>query len=82
VRYPGQIKPGSVSNEIVQHHDWLPTFLELAGNKTVVEDLKKGIHQPRLHHLWGDCDHDEVQRDVRQFPEDSEAQYVHGRSSH
>ena len=43
VRYPGKIKPGSVSNEIVQHHDWLPTFLELAGNKTVVEDLKKGV---------------------------------------
>jgi arylsulfatase len=43
VRYPGKIKPGSVSNEIVQHHDWLPTFLELAGNKGVVEDLKKGV---------------------------------------
>ena len=43
VRYPGKIKPGTVSNEIVQHHDWLPTFLELAGNKTVVDDLKKGV---------------------------------------
>ncbi|WP_353085738.1 arylsulfatase [Stenotrophomonas sp.] len=43
VRYPGKIKPGSVSNEIVQHHDWLPTFLELAGNKGVVNDLKKGV---------------------------------------
>jgi arylsulfatase len=43
VRYPGKIRPGSVSNEIVQHHDWLPTFLELAGNKTVVNDLKKGV---------------------------------------
>ena len=27
VRWPGQIKPGSVSNEIVAHLDWLPTFL-------------------------------------------------------
>jgi arylsulfatase len=43
VRYPGKIKAGAVSNEIVQHHDWLPTFLELAGNKTIVEDLKKGV---------------------------------------
>lgn len=42
-RYPGKIKPGTVSTEIVQHHDWLPTFLELAGNTTVVDDLKKGV---------------------------------------
>ncbi len=25
VRWPGKIKPGIVSNEIVAHHDWLPT---------------------------------------------------------
>jgi arylsulfatase len=41
--YPGKIKAGTISNEIVQHHDWLPTFLELAGNKAVVDDLKKGV---------------------------------------
>ena len=28
VRWPGKIKAGSVSNDIVQHHDWLPTFLD------------------------------------------------------
>jgi arylsulfatase len=28
VRWPGQIPAGGVSNEIVQHHDWLPTFLQ------------------------------------------------------
>ena len=26
VRWPGRIKPGSVSNDIVAHLDWLPTF--------------------------------------------------------
>ena len=42
VRWPGQIKAGSISNEIVQHHDWLPTFLALAGAPDVVDKLKKG----------------------------------------
>src|SRR5215468_8983058 len=43
-RWPGKIKPGSVSNEIVQHHDWLPTFLAMAGEPDIVEKCKKG-HQ-------------------------------------
>lgn len=42
IRWPGQIAAGSVSNEIVQHHDWLPTFLAAAGDPDVVEKLKKG----------------------------------------
>lgn len=42
VRWPGKIKPGSVTNEIVHHMDWLPTFLAAAGNTTVKEDLKAG----------------------------------------
>ncbi|HEU4997666.1 MAG TPA: arylsulfatase [Lapillicoccus sp.] len=42
IRWPGHIPAGSVSNEIVQHHDWLPTFLAAAGDTTVVEDLKAG----------------------------------------
>jgi arylsulfatase len=44
VRWPGKIPAGVVSNEIVQHHDWLPTFLAMAGDPDVVEKLKKG-HQ-------------------------------------
>jgi arylsulfatase A-like enzyme len=31
IRWPGKIEAGSVSNEIVQHHDWLPTFLAIGG---------------------------------------------------
>lgn len=42
VRWPGKIKAGSISNDIVQHHDWLPTFLAMAGEPDVVEKLKKG----------------------------------------
>jgi arylsulfatase len=42
VRWPGKIKAGSVSNEIVQHHDWLPTFLSMAGEPDVMEKLLKG----------------------------------------
>jgi len=42
VRWPGKIKAGTVSNEIVQHHDWLPTFLAAAGEANIIEKLKKG----------------------------------------
>ncbi|XSC43935.1 arylsulfatase [Bradyrhizobium sp. RDT10] len=42
VRWPGKIKPGSICNGIVQHHDWFPTFLAMAGDADVVEKLKKG----------------------------------------
>jgi arylsulfatase A-like enzyme len=31
IRWPGRIPAGVVSNEIVGHHDWLPTFLAAAG---------------------------------------------------
>ncbi len=42
VRWPGKIPAGVVSNEIVQHHDWLPTFLAMAGEPDVKEKLLKG----------------------------------------
>ncbi len=42
IRWPGHIEAGSVSNEIIQHHDWLPTLLAAAGDTTVVDDLKAG----------------------------------------
>ncbi|MDK3073758.1 arylsulfatase [Sedimentitalea sp. JM2-8] len=43
VRWPGKIAEDTVSNEIVHHMDWLPTFLAAAGNETVKEDLLDGI---------------------------------------
>ncbi|MDJ0993886.1 MAG: arylsulfatase [Dinoroseobacter sp.] len=42
VRWPGQIEPGSVSNEIMHHMDWLPTFLAAAGNPNIKEQLLEG----------------------------------------
>jgi len=42
VRWPGRITAGSIANGIVQHHDWLPTFLAMAAAPDVVDKLKKG----------------------------------------
>jgi len=42
VRWPGKIPAGVISNEIIQHHAWLPTFLAMAGEPDIVEKLKKG----------------------------------------
>jgi arylsulfatase len=42
LRWPGRIKPGQVSNEIVAHHDMLPTMLAVAGEPQVREKLGSG----------------------------------------
>jgi arylsulfatase A-like enzyme len=42
VRWPGHIPAGVVTNDIVQHHDWLPTFLAMAGEPDIAEKCKKG----------------------------------------
>jgi arylsulfatase A-like enzyme len=49
IRWPGKIAAGTVSNEIVQHHDWLPTFLAAAGDPDIVEKLKAGHHGYKVH---------------------------------
>ncbi len=57
VRWPGHIKPGSVSNEIVAHLDWLPTLLAIAGDTRVKEELLKGYKVADMTykvHLDGD----------------------------
>ncbi len=43
VRWPGQIQPGSVTNEIVHHMDWLPTFAAAAGQPDVKDKLLQGL---------------------------------------
>jgi arylsulfatase len=42
VRWPGKVKAGSVSNEIMHHMDWLPTLLAAAGDPDIKAKLKKG----------------------------------------
>jgi len=42
VRWPGQIKPGSVFNDLASHQDWLPTLLAAAGQPDISERLLGG----------------------------------------
>jgi arylsulfatase len=44
VRWPGKIKAGSVSNQMISHMDWLPTILAAAGEPDIGEKLLVG-HQ-------------------------------------
>jgi arylsulfatase A-like enzyme len=43
IRWPGKVKPGTVSNEIISHMDWLPTFLSAAGAPEVKDQLLDGL---------------------------------------
>ena len=42
VRWPGAIKPGTVTNEIMSHNDWIPTLCAIAGEPDIVNKLKAG----------------------------------------
>jgi arylsulfatase A-like enzyme len=42
VRWPGHIKPGSVSNQMISGLDWFPTLLDAAGDTGVKDRLLKG----------------------------------------
>ncbi len=42
VRWPGTIKPGTVTNEIMSHNDWIPTLAAIAGEPDIVNKLKAG----------------------------------------
>lgn len=42
VRWPGKIPAGSISNDIVSHLDWLPTFAAMAGAPDIKQKLLKG----------------------------------------
>jgi len=42
VRWPGHIKPGTVTNELMSHNDWMPTLCSIAGDSDIIGKLKKG----------------------------------------
>jgi arylsulfatase A-like enzyme len=42
VRWPGKVKPGTVTTELMSHNDWIPTFCAIAGEPDVVGKCKKG----------------------------------------
>jgi arylsulfatase A-like enzyme len=42
VKWPGKVKGGSKFNGIMSHEDWMPTLLNAAGVKGLVEKCKKG----------------------------------------
>ena len=42
VRWPGHIQPGTVTNEIMSHNDWVPTLCSLAGEPDIVGKCLKG----------------------------------------
>ncbi len=56
-RWPGKIKPGEVSNDIVAHLDMLPTLLAVAGDTQVKDKLLTGYKLSDMTykvHLDGD----------------------------
>jgi arylsulfatase A-like enzyme len=50
IRWPGHIKPGTWSNEIVSGQDWFPTLLAAAGDTTIKERLLKGTGPGGMAH--------------------------------
>jgi arylsulfatase len=67
VRWPSVIEPGTITNELMSHNDWIPTLCALAGEPDIVEKLKQGYTANGLDdkvHLDG-YDQSEFLRTVR-----------------
>ena len=43
IRWPGQVKPGTVENGLMSGLDWFPTLMAAAGNPNITEQLLKGV---------------------------------------
>lgn len=42
VRWPGVIKPGTVTDELMSHNDWIPTLCAIAGEPDIINKCLKG----------------------------------------
>jgi arylsulfatase A-like enzyme len=42
IRWPGKVPAGKVSNDIFSGLDWFPTFVAVAGNPNIADELVKG----------------------------------------
>jgi arylsulfatase len=42
IRWPGHIKASSITNELISHNDWIPTFCSIAGEPDIVGKCLKG----------------------------------------
>ena len=53
VRWPGHIKPGTITNELMSHNDWIPTLCSIAGEPDIVNKCVKGYqangHTYKVH---------------------------------
>jgi arylsulfatase len=43
LKWPGVIEPGSISNEIISHQDWVPTFMAAVDQPNIKEQLSEGL---------------------------------------
>ncbi len=43
IRWPGQVRPGTVENGIISGLDWFPTLTAAAGNPNITDQLLKGV---------------------------------------
>ena len=43
IRWPGQVKPGTVENGLISGLDWFPTLMAAAGNPNITDQLLKGV---------------------------------------
>jgi arylsulfatase len=48
VRWPGVVEPGTISNAVTHHMDWMPTFLAAAGRPDIKEELLDGVASDTL----------------------------------